>query len=268
MKIAFIGGGTMGEAMLSAILSHKLTTPADITVSEPDQARRQKLQANYRVNTVTSNPAAVQQADIIILSIKPQTLPEVLPELRGKLFASQLVMSIIAGAKIAAIASGLNHRCLVRVMPNTPAQIGEGASVWTATPSVTTQQRAWTKSILAVMGEEIFIEDEKLLDAVTAVSGSGPAYVFLFIETLTSSAIAIGLPPDMAEKIVLQTLLGSGHLLQKSGKGPAELRHMVTSPGGTTAAAIAKLEAGGFTELIKQAVAAAYERSLELGKTG
>jgi len=152
-------------------------------------------------------------------------------------------------------------------MPNTPAQIGEGISVWTATAEVTELQKQWASSILGTMGEEIYVDDEKYLDMATAISGSGPAYFFLFVESLIESAVKIGLSPDVAEKLVLQTMLGSGHLLQKSDKSPAELRRMVTSPGGTTAAALLQFEKGGFSDLVRQAVTAAYNRAKELGLT-
>ena len=150
-------------------------------------------------------------------------------------------------------------------MPNTPAQIGEGITVWTATPQVTAQQKQWAASILGVMGVEIFVDDEKYLDAATAVSGSGPAYVFLFIESLTAAAEKLGFTPEVSQKLVMHTLLGSGHLLQKSGKTPQELRRMVTSPGGTTAEAIGVFENGGFKELIEKAVVAAHEKAKQLG---
>jgi len=150
-------------------------------------------------------------------------------------------------------------------MPNTPAQIGEGISVWTATAEVTEMQKEWASSILGTMGNEIYVADEKYLDMATAVSGSGPAYFFLFVESLIESAVHIGLPRDIAEELVLQTMLGSGHLIQKSGKPPAELRRMVTSPGGTTAEALLQLEKSGFSNLVRQAVTAAYNRARRLG---
>ena len=151
-------------------------------------------------------------------------------------------------------------------MPNTPAQIGEGITVWTATPEVTEQQKGWAGSILRAMGREIYIDDEKYIDMATAISGSGPAYIFLFIEALVDAAVHIGLPHDMAQELASQTLLGSGRFLQKSGKEPAELRKMVTSPGGITAEALLQFEKGKFNELVKQAVIAAYNKAKEFGK--
>jgi len=176
-----------------------------------------------------------------------------------------LVMSIIAGARINTICLGLDHHRAVRVMPNTPAQISEGMSVWTTTDQVTDDQKKEVSAVLGVMGEEIYVDDEQYIDMVTAISGSGPAYVFLFVESLVDAALEIGLPPEIVDELVLQTLLGSGRLVQKSDKSPAELRRMVTSPGGTTAEALKKLEEGGFHDLIKEAVKAAYNRAKQLG---
>ncbi len=266
MKIAFIGGGNMGEAMLSAVLSNGLTTPPDITVSDISESRRRYLQQKYSVVAVDENRLAIDKADITVLAIKPQHLAGVMNEIGGLFQPAQVVLSIVAGARIDTLCRGLNHRHIVRSMPNTPAQIGEGITVWTATPEVTEQQREQARSILGATGKEIFVDDEKYLDMATAVSGSGPAYFFLFVESLVEAAVHIGLPRDTAEKLVLQTMLGSGHLIEKSGKPPAELRRMVTSPGGTTAEALLKFEDGGFRQLVMQAVVAAYNKARELGK--
>jgi pyrroline-5-carboxylate reductase len=265
LKIAFIGVGNMGEAMLSAILNKGLASPQTISVSDVDKTRLQSIGQRYGVIAASSNRLAVEGGEIVILAIKPQNLAEVMAELKGQFNPSQLVLSIIAGVKINTLCLGLGHRRVVRVMPNTPARIGEGISVWTATPEVSKQQKGWVSAILGIMGKEIYVDDEKYLDMATAVSGSGPAYVFLFVESLVDAAIQIGLPREVAQELVLQTLLGSGHLLQKSGKDPAELRRMVTSRGGTTAAALEQFEKGEFAALVKRAVEAAYNRARELG---
>jgi len=256
----------MGEAMLSAILQKGLSTPETAWVSDVKAERRRLLKQKYRVSATEDNQEAAKKGDIVVLAIKPQNLAEAMSGLSGQLKPNQLVLSIIAGARINTLCQGLNHRCIVRAMPNTPAQIGEGISVWTATPEVTSQQKRRAGSILSTMGKEIYVDDEKYLDMATAVSGSGPAYFFLFVESLIEAAVKVGLPPDAAEELVLQTMLGSGHLLQKSGKSPAELRQMVTSPGGTTAAALLQFEKGGFSDLIQKAVTAAYNRAKELGR--
>jgi len=265
MKITFIGGGNMGEAMLSALLNKQLALPQAISVSDIDETRRRHLEHKYGVAVMSNNRLAADKGDVVVLAIKPQNLAEVMAELSGQLKPTQLVLSIIAGARISSLCLGLNHNCVVRAMPNTPAQIGEGISVWTAAADATEQQKEWAGSILRTMGKEIYVDDEKYIDMATAVSGSGPAYIFLFVESLIDAAVDIGLPRDMAKELVLQTVLGSGHFIQKSGKPLAELRRMVTSPGGTTAEALLQLEKGGFSELVKQAVRAAYNKAKRLG---
>ena len=267
MKIAFIGGGNMGEAMLSALLGKSIATPESISVSDISEPRRQHLRQKHAVTVTSDNRQAIDRADVVILAIKPQNLTEVMTELSGQFKATQLVLSIIAGARIDTLCHGLNHRHVVRAMPNTPAQIGEGISVWMATTDVTQQQRRWASSILGAMGKEIHVDDERHIDMATAVSGSGPAYLFLFVESLVDAAVSIGLPRDVAQELVLETILGSGHLIQKSGKQPAELRRMVTSPGGTTAEALLRLEEGQFSDILMQAVNAAYNKAKWLGES-
>jgi pyrroline-5-carboxylate reductase len=266
MKIAFIGGGNMGEAILAAMLSKKLSIAKDITVSDAVETRRQYLAQKYAVAVSANNIETINEKDIILLAIKPQTLPAVMTELKGHLKPNQLVVSIIAGARIAKLGQGLEHKSIVRSMPNTPAQIGEGITVWTTTKEVTEQQKKTAGIILGAMGKEFYVSDEGWLDMATAVSGSGPAYLFYFIETMTDAAVKIGLPRDMAKEMVIGTVLGAGHLVKQSGKEPAELRHMVTSPGGTTAEAITTFEKGCFSNLVYQAVKAAYEKSQKLGQ--
>jgi len=266
VKIAFIGGGNMGEAMLSAILEKGLSAPEAISVSDIKESRRQHLGQKYSVTVMENNRLAVEKGDIVVLAMKPQDLAGVMVELNGQLKPSQLVLSIIAGARIGTMCRGLNHSRVVRVMPNTPAQIGQGMSVWTATPEVTEPQKREVSSLLGAMGKEIYVDDEQYIDMATAVSGSGPAYVFLFIESLVDAAVHIGLPRDMAQTLALQTVLGSALFLQESGKTPDELRRMVTSPGGTTAEAIAKFEEGRYSELVMLAVSAAFNKARKLGE--
>lgn len=256
----------MGEAILAAVLNRGLSTPQAIWVSDVKDERRQHLKQTYQVSVTESNREAAANGDVVILAIKPQNLPEIMPDLKGGIKSGQLVLSIIAGARIDTLCKGIDHKQIVRVMPNTPAQIGEGISVWTATPGVTETQQEQARSILSTMGKEIFVADEGFLDMATAVSGSGPAYFFLFIECLVEAAVSLGFAEDTAQELVLQTMLGSGQLLKKSGKSPAELRRLVTSPGGTTAAALQQFEDGNFKKLVQQAVTAAYRRARELGK--
>ena len=265
MKIAFIGGGNMGEAMLSALLDKGLTTPDAVRVSDVREERRLHLERKYGVVVTEDNREAADNGEVVVLAIKPQNLAEVMAELAGCLKPTQLVLSIMAGARMNTLCQGLKHRHIVRSMPNTPAQIGDGISVWTDTAEVTGPQKGWAGAILGAMGKEIYVDDEKYIDMATAVSGSGPAYFFLFVESLVEAAVSIGLSRDVAEKLVVETMLGSGHLIQKSDKSPAELRRMVTSPGGTTAEAMQQFEKGSFSNLVTLAVAVAYNRAKELG---
>jgi len=267
MKIAFIGGGNMGEAMLTAILSKKLAIAKDITVSDVSEARRQTLSQKYTVNVSADNIQTITGKDIIVLAVKPQILAAVMTELKGQFKPSQLVISIIAGARIYTIREGLNHKSIVRSMPNTPAQIGQGVTIWTATKEVTEQQKNTAGAILGAMGKEFYVSDEGVIDLATAVSGSGPAYLFYYIESMIEAAVKIGLPREMAKEMVIGTVLGAGHLVVQSGKEPADLRRSVTSPGGTTAEAIRKFEESGFSDLIYQAVKAAYDKAQKLGKS-
>ncbi len=265
MKISFIGGGNMGEAILSAVLSKGLSKKEEITVSDISKERLDSLKEKHGVKVTISNPDAVSGSEVTLLAIKPQNLNEVMIDLKNRFKPEQLVISIIAGARINTLRSGLNHSHIARSMPNTPAQIGEGITMWATTPEVTPEQKGKAKAILGVMGKEIYVSDESYLDMATAVSGSGPAYVFLFMEALLAAAERIGLSPDSAKALVFQTVLGSAHFAEKSNKTLTELRRMVTSPGGTTAEALARFEKGGFTELIYEAVLAAYNKSKSLG---
>ena len=255
----------MGQAILSAVLSKGLSTPEKITISDINDARLKQLKQDFNVNITGDNLEATARGDIVVLAIKPQSLADVMAELNGQLKPNQLVLSIIAGKSIAALQQGLRYKAIVRAMPNTPAQIGKGITVWTATAEVTEQQKGSVSSILGAMGKEIYVADEQYIDMATAVSGSGPAYVFLFMESLINAALDIGLSPDIARELVLQTVMGSVEYARRSGKDLAQLRKMVTSPGGTTAEAIKVFENGQFSELVRQAVSAAKDRAKQLG---
>lgn len=266
MRISFIGGGVMGEAMVRGLLNKGVTQPKAIAVADVLPARLSYLAERYSVVTTPSSHQAVKDAQVVVLAIKPQNLGEAMAELRGSLHRGQLALSIVAGATIATLRKGLDHAAIVRVMPNTPAQIGEGISVWTATPEVEEEQRREAQAILAALGKEIWVPEERYLDMATALSGSGPAYVALFIEALIDAGVHIGMSREMAMASVLQTVIGSAHFLEQSGHHPAEMRNMVTSPGGTTAEGLLKLEEGGFRALVTRAVIAAYEKSQKLGR--
>lgn len=263
MKISFIGGGTMGEAIIKSLLAKGVAKPGDIAVSDVSQARRDVLK-KHGVKVVVDNKEAVKGAEVIVLAVKPQELGKVMGELKG-LSPQQLVLSIAAGATVDSLSQGLDHSCLVRAMPNMAAQIGEGMTVWTATAEVNQKQKDMAQSILAAMGKEIYASSEKYLDMATALSGSGPAYVFLVIEALVDAGVHIGLPRDMAEKLVVQTVLGSARAVEVMGKHPAELKNMVTSPGGTTTEGLLQLETGKLRSLLLEAVIAAYNKAKALG---
>jgi len=266
MRISFIGGGTMGEAMVRCLLSKDIAKPADVVISDVRQSRRELLSGEYGVSTLADNRKAIEKADLIILAVKPQDLAQAMKEMlkADSLQPTALVLSIVAGASLSTLQHSLKHPYIIRAMPNMPAQIGEGMTVWTATAKVSRKQREMARSTLGSMGEELYVNDEKYLDMATALSGSGPAYVFLFIEALIDAGVHIGLPRNMAEKLAIQTIIGSTHAVQKTGKHPAELRNMVSSPGGTTVEALLQLEKGNFRSILLEAVAAAYNKAKHL----
>lgn len=264
-KIAFIGPGVMAEAMIAGLLRKKLADPKNIIASGPREERGEELNKKYGIEASMDNTASVHGADVVVLSVKPQRLSEVMKGLTG-IRADALVLSIIAGASMKKLSAGLKHRAIVRSMPNTPGQIGEGITVWTASKEVTGEQQEMARSILGALGEEVFVEDESYLDMATALSGSGPAYVFLFTEALIDAGVHMGFPRRIAEQLVLQTIKGSASFYEGASRHPATLRNQVTSPGGTSAEALYYLEKAGFRTAISRAVWAAYQRSLELGK--
>jgi len=209
VTIAFIGSGNMAEAMINGLVSQQLIDPGRVIAADPREDRGQQLTARYGVLHTTNNVDAATKADILILSVKPQVLPEVLPEVRGGARSCSLILSIVAGASIRMIADGLANACVVRVMPNTPARIGMGMSVWTATPEVPAAQREQARLLLGALGEEIFVTDEDYLDMATALSGTGPAYVFMFMEAMIDAGVHLGFSRHIAEKLVIQTMRGS-----------------------------------------------------------
>jgi pyrroline-5-carboxylate reductase len=210
------------------------------------------------------NVAATRDAGIVLLAVKPQMLSGVMAELRGALRDEQLVISIIAGASTTALAEGLHHSAVVRTMPNTPAQIGQGVTVWYATADVDARGREQVRAMLSALGREFEVHDERQVAMATAVSGTGPTYIFLFIEALTDAAVHLGFPRHVARELVLDTMSGSADFALQSGKHVAELRDMVTSPGGTSAEALYELEKGRLRTVVSDAVWAAFERTLQL----
>ena len=263
--IAFIGSGAMAEAMIAGLISQKLARPENLLASSPRIERGVQLKEKYGIQPFTDNNAAVSTADLVVLSVKPQRLSAVLMELTD-VSPKAFVLSIVAGAPIQKIAAALKKEAVVRAMPNTPAQIGEGITVWAASPEVSSVQKEMARNLLGALGEEIFVEDESYLDMATALSGTGPTYVFLFMEALIDAGVHMGFSRRIAEQLVVKTLTGSVAYYQNIQAHPAALRSQVTSPGGTSAEELYYLEKAGFRTAISRAIWAAYQRSLELGK--
>jgi pyrroline-5-carboxylate reductase len=266
-RLGIVGTGVMAEAMLAGLLERDLIAPGEALCTHPRAARREQLATTHGVRTAADNREAVRDTDIVLLAVKPQMLAGVMAELRGSLRPEQLVISIIAGASTTAIGAGLDHPAVVRCMPNTPAQIGRGVTVWFATDSVDERGKARTRAMLAALGREFEVPDERQVAMATAVSGTGPTYIFLFIEALTDAAVHLGFPRHVARELVLDTMQGSAEFALQSGKHVAELRDMVTSPGGTSAEALYQLERGGLRTVVSDAVWAAFERTLRLEAT-
>lgn len=266
-KIAFIGPGMMAEAMIGGMVNKKVALPQQLLVSGPSQKRVDVLKETYGIIPFTDNVKAVEEADIVVLSIKPQRLTGVLEELKGHMSNKALALSIVAGAPISKISSILNHELIVRAMPNTPAQIGEGITVWTAAESVSESQRELAREILTAFGKEVFVEEEDFLNKATALSGTGPAYVYLFMEAMVDAGVHLGFSRRVAEQLVIETVRGSVNYYDRGddSRHLARLRNQVTSPGGTSAEALYYLEKAGFRTALSRAIWAAYNRSVALG---
>lgn len=277
-QLAFIGCGVMAEAIIAGLLRQRLVAPEQIAGSHPRAARREELHARYGINVFESNREAatfeppsegttdnLSSRSIIVLAIKPQRLALVMGELKGALKPNQLALSVIAGARLEMIAAELLHPAVVRTMPNTPAQIGQGMTAWTATAKVSDAQKAQVRAMLCALGREIYVESERMIDMATALSATGPTYIFLVMEALVDAGVHMGFSRHVAQELVLQTMLGSVLFAKESHKHPAELRNMVTSPGGTSAAAIYQMEKGSLRTVLSKAVWAAYQRAEALG---
>jgi pyrroline-5-carboxylate reductase len=259
----------MAEAMIAGLLRGEHVAPDQIVASHPRRERRSELISGYGIRTVEDNATAVEQADIVVLAIKPQMLARVGRDLKPGLTGragGPLIISIIAGATTRALSNALGHDQIVRSMPNTPAQLGRGMTVWYATPQVDATRREQTRVLLGSLGVELEVDDEKLVGMATAVSGTGPTYVFLVMEALIDAAVHLGFPRHVAHDLVIETLEGSTLFAKSSGMHPAQLRNMVTSPGGTSAAALHELESGRLRTVLSEAVWAAYRRTEELGR--
>lgn len=265
-QLAFIGSGVMAEAMIKGLLQRELVQPQNIRCSDPQQQRLDFLSKQYGVQTSLSNQDALRGADVGVLSIKPQMFAEVGPELAQVLDPTALLISIMAGVTTGNICRRTRHGPVVRVMPNTPAQVGLGVSVWRCTPEVTAEQREITTEILQALGIEHEVKREEMLDMATALSGSAPAYVFLFMEALVDAGVHLGFNRQVAKDLVVQTVKGTAEFAAQSDRHIADLRNMVTSPGGTTADALYYLEKGGMRTVLSQAVHAAFIKSQKLSQ--
>jgi pyrroline-5-carboxylate reductase len=252
----------MGEALLGAAIERGVFDPGGVTVCELLEARRAQLKSEYGVGVTTDTGSCMESADLVILSVKPQDLHSI----QGAIPPDALLLSIMAGVRIATIEAEFRHSRIIRVMPNTPVAAKAGMSVWTATATVSEAQHDLARGLLSAIGREMYVEDEKKIDMATAVSGSGPGYVFLFIEAMIEGGVSIGLTRKQAEEMVLQTVYGSAVFAQESGRNAAELRALVTSPAGTTAAGLLELEHGAVRASIIDCIRAAHERAIELGQ--
>jgi pyrroline-5-carboxylate reductase len=268
VNITFIGAGKMGEAIIAGVLKQGVTSPERITAAEPRVDRCTEMATRYGTNCNTDNGAAVEDADVVVLSVKPQMFKLVIDDLKGRLPEDALVISIMAGVPMTKIAESLHHDLVVRTMPNTPATVAQGITMWTCTPEVNEAQQSLVRDILSSFGQEIYVDSEleRYLDMATAISGTGPAYVYLFIEAWIDAGVQIGFPRRIAEQLVLQTVRGSVEYLDATGDHPAKMRNDVTSSGGTSAAALYEFERAGLRVAVADAVNAAFNKSQELGR--
>ncbi len=266
MRIAIIGGGFMGEAFLRGMIRAEIASPSEIAVAELFEARRVQLR-EHGVRVTDDAESACIGADVILFAVKPQDLPDVARGLQGRFAAGAVAISIAAGVRLDDVKRYTGHRACVRVMPNLPAAIGEGAAVFLAAPEVTAPQLELVRAILGGVATAVVeVHDDDSVDLATALHGSGPAYVYLLIESMIDAAVRLGMKRGEAQSLVLATVAGAARYAIETGRHPAELRNAVTSPGGTTAAALAELEASGLRAAVDEAIEAAYMRAVELGE--
>lgn len=266
LNIAVIGAGTMGEAAIAGLLRAELVAPERILAATPRPERRRELEQRWQINVTGDNREAATWGDVVMLGIKPQMIDQVLPNLAGAFQPNDLIISILAGVKMKQIVEATGHTAIARAMPNTPAQIAEGITVWTPSKGLDETRRGWARTVLSAIGEQVEVEDEKFMDMATALSGTGPAYVFMVMEALIEAGVHMGFPRRIAAQLVEQTVIGAVRYAIQSNKHVAELRNMVTSPGGTTAAALYELEKGRLRTVLADGVWAAYRRARELGE--
>jgi pyrroline-5-carboxylate reductase len=266
VTVGLVGGGFMGEAIVTGLVRAGVSRLQDLRVTEAVEERRRYLSdAHAGLHVVAGVKDGVSGCDVVLVAVKPQDFGRLSTALGEALEPEQLVISIMAGVRIGTLCEGLRHDRVVRVMPNTPASLGAGFSAWMATEAVSANQRELTQQILGALGREAEMHEERYLDMATAICGSGPAYVFLVLEAFINAGVHIGMPRGVATEMVLQTMEGALAMARASGEHPAVLRDAVTSPGGTTAAALQEFERGGLRGTFTDAVVAAYERSRALG---
>ncbi|MGH2462989.1 MAG: pyrroline-5-carboxylate reductase [Candidatus Limnocylindria bacterium] len=266
MQVGIVGAGVMAEAMIVGLLADRAVPQTALVASHPRRERRATLSAQHQIRVVARNRDAVADADIVVLAVKPQMLRAVMRELAGALGEGQVVLSIVAGATLRTLSTGLRHPAVVRAMPNTPAQIRKGIAVWAAAPACSAAQRDLARKVLRALGDERQVDDEGFVAMATALSGTGPTYLFAVMEALVDAGVHLGFPRELAHDLVAQTLVGSSQYAAASNLHPAQLRNAVTSPGGTSAAAIYELEKGRLRTVLSDAVWAAYRRTTELGE--
>ena len=271
IHLTFIGCGIMAESMIAGLLRQNLMSAEQISGSHPREARRRELQERYGVQMFESNSEAAEtvrdaSGSAVMIAVKPQRMSRVLRDLKGSVAHERLVISIVAGASIERITSELGTERVVRAMPNTPSQIGAGITAWTCSESVSGEERSRIKQLLRALGKELYVETENMIDMATSLSATGPTYIFMVMEALTDAGVHLGFSRDIAKELVQETMLGSVKFAMESHKHPAELRNMVTSPGGTSAEAIYQMEKGTLRTVLSKAVYAAYRRAAELGQ--
>ena len=271
LHLTFIGCGVMAESIVAGLLRKNLVRAEQITASHPRRTRREELTGKYNIRVFEKNTEAVESVksnenSSVFLCVKPQRIKGILDELKGFVAPNQMVLSIVAGARIEAISDALGNEKIVRTMPNTPSQIGAGMTAWTSTEAVSEDEKAQVKSLLSALGKELYVENENMIDMATSLSATGPTYIFMVMEALTDAGVHMGFSREVSRELVQETMLGSVLFAIESHKHPAELRNMVTSPGGTSAEAIYQMEKGGLRTVLSKAVYAAYNRAVTLGQ--
>jgi pyrroline-5-carboxylate reductase len=284
-KLGFIGAGNMAEALARGLVENKVFKPSELIASDVDPARRRKFKSALKIEVTTDNLEVLNSSHAVLFAVKPQTIDAVLIELaraggkssapskgarrpRTNALAPKLFVSIAAGVTLGRLEGALGGRArVIRVMPNAPAMVGQGMAALVRGRNATRADEAFALKLFRAVGDAVALKDEALLDAVTALSGSGPAYVYLFAKSLADAAVAQGLPADLALRMALKTIRGAEKNMRRSPMAAAELIRIVASPGGTTEAALKQLGADGFSDIVARAIHAAAERSRELGRT-